>query len=174
MLHPRGRLGVHHGDHPRPPFLRERSHQCLVRDAFTPIGRHSHDARPVPPRDLRDTPAEEAALGHDHRVAGLHEVHDPRLHPGGARAVERQHQAVRHPVHPPQQVHDVEEDLVHRRVEVAEHRLRHGFEHRGVHVRGAGAAEQPLGGSKLGESVVHPTRVAQPHRDCKLRVLRNT
>jgi hypothetical protein len=128
----------------------------------------------MPPGDLRDTPAEEAALGHDHGVARLHEVHDAGLHAGRARAVERQHQPVGHPVHAPQQRHDVEENLVHPRVEMAEHRARHRVEHGGVHVCRSGAAEQPLWRSKLGEGVFHPQSVAHDHRDCKLRVLRNT
>jgi 8-oxo-dGTP pyrophosphatase MutT (NUDIX family) len=59
-------------------------------------------------------------------------------------------------------------------IEVAEHRPGHGFEHRRVHVRGTGAAEQPLGRAKLGESVVHPVRVPQRGHEYKLRVLRNT
>ena len=135
---------------------------------------HRHHARAVAASDLGDPAAEEPALGDDHRVARLHEVRDAGLHAGRAGAVERQHQAVGHPVHAPQQVHDVEEDLVHLRVEVAEHRPCHRVEHRGVYVRRAGAAEQPFGRPKPGESVVHPFRVAQDDRDCKLRVLRNT
>ena len=165
---------MHDGDHPSLALVIERLHKCVVRNALTPVSGHSDHPRPMPPRDLSDPAAEEAALGDDHRVARLEQVGDTRLHAGRAGAVEREHEAVRHPVHAPEQLDDVEQDLVHLRVEVAEHRPRHGFKHRWVHVRGTRAAEQPLGRAKLGESVVHPVRVPYPGHECKLRVLRNT
>ena len=143
---------MHNRNHPSPALVVERIHQRVVRDALAPVGAHGHDARPMPPRDLSDPVPEVAALRHDHRVARLDEVHDAGLHAGRAGAVEWQHEAVRHPVHAPQQLHDVEEDLVHLRVEVPEHRPGHRFEHRRVHVRGTGAAQQPLGRAKLGRA----------------------
>ena len=164
---------MHNSDHPCPRLVVERFHQRVVRYALTPVGAHGDDACPMPPCDFSDPSAEEAALGDDHRVAGLDEVHDAGLHAGRARAVEREHQDVRHPVHAQQQADDVEEDLVHLRVEMAEHRPCHRLEYGGIHVRRPGPAEQPLRRSKLGESVFHPLRLAQVHDDCKLRVLRD-
>ena len=163
---------MHHRDHPRTRVPIELLHQCVVRNALTPVGLDSHNMRAVPARDLRDTAAEVAALPDDHRVARLEQVRDAGLHAGGARAVKGEHEPVRHAIDASQHRDDVQQDLVEVRVEVAEHGPAHRVEHGGVYVRRAGAAQEPLGGPELGE--VHALRVPHAHREHKLRVLRNT
>ena len=117
-------------------------------------------------------PAEEPALGDDHLVAELEQVHDPGLHAGRAGAVEREHEPVGHAVDAPQHVHDLEQDLVEVGVQVAEHRPPHGVEYGGVYVRRPGAAEEPLRRPEARE--IHLLRVPHRYREHKLRVLRNT
>jgi hypothetical protein len=126
----------------------------------------------VAPRDLADSPPEEAALRDDHLVARLEQVRDARLHAGGAGAVQGEHQAAGRAVHAPEHLHDVQQDLVERRVEMAEHRPAHRVEHVRVDVRGAGAAEQALGRREMGE--VHHVTVPQRRDEHKLRVFRDT
>jgi hypothetical protein len=76
--------------------------------------------------------------------------------------VKRQDEPVGHPVHAPQHLHDLEQDLMKVGIEVAEHRPRHGVEHGRVDVGGAGAAEQPLRRAKLGMSLVHAQERGAP------------
>ena len=64
------------------------------------------------------------SLGHDYGVAWLQQVLDSGLHPGRARAMQRQHEPVGHAVDAPQHRDDVEQDLVEFGVEVTQHRLR--------------------------------------------------
>ena len=146
-----GGLRVHHGHHASAGVAVELLYERVVRDALPPVSIDRHHLGAVTARDLRDAPSEEAALRHDHGVAGLEQVRYPGLHPGRAGAVQRQDEPVRHAVDAPQHRDDVEQDVVQVGVEVAEHRPAHRVEHRRVHVRRAGAAQKSLRRLELGE-----------------------
>ena len=119
--------------------------QELVGHRLAPVRCHLDHIGSAAARDLGDAHAEEAGLGHHCGVAGLEEVGEAGLHAGGARAVERQHQAVGHAPSLAQQVHYLEQDQVQLGVEMPQQRPLHGLEHRGLYVGGTGATEEPLG-----------------------------
>ena len=130
-------LRVHHGHHPGAGVAVELLQERVVRHALAPVG-----ARPPPPRAVARARSPRCGgrrtrTGPRYGVARLEQVRDSGLHPGRARAVEREHQPVGHAVDAPQHRDDVEQDLVEVGVEVAEHRLLHRVEHRGVNVRRA-------------------------------------
>ena len=139
---------MHDRHQPRAGVAVERLEQPLVRHVPPHSSADLDHARAVARGDLGDARAEVAGHADDDGVARLDQVRDARLHARGAGALERQHQAVARPVDLAEHRHHLVEDRVEGRIEVAEHRLAHGVERRGLDVRGARAASSRAGGAR--------------------------
>jgi hypothetical protein len=122
----------------------DRLQQQLVGHGLAPVGFDLDHICAVAPGDLCDASAKEAGTSDDRGLARLQQVGDSGLHARHAGAVQREDEPVGHAVDASQHRHDLEQDLVHVRIEVTEHRPAHGREHRRFDVGRARTAQEAL------------------------------
>jgi len=139
VLGARRRLGVNDSHQPGFGPAVERVQQCLVRDDLTPRPRPRRGAPPS-----ARSGDEEAGITDDDNVPGGYEIHDAGLHPGHPGRLQRQRDAILQAVYRAEHLDKLEQELVERRVEMAEHRLAHRVQHGRLDVRGTRTTEEPV------------------------------